>query len=64
MKPRLGDFRIRTLHTECHKDFEQNFGFSILEIADEHTGKDQMMQKVTHWKRRLLTRDSGLNGTE
>ena len=62
MNHRLGSFRIRALHTDYHKDFGQTFAFSILGIADKDTGKDEMMQKVIHWKRPLLTRDSGLNG--
>ncbi|WP_460094101.1 GIY-YIG nuclease family protein [Pseudomonas sp. S2_B03] len=57
-----GNTRIRDLHTERGKDFAENFRFSILEIADKHTGKEEMMRKEIHWKRRLLTRDSGLNG--
>ncbi len=57
-----GNTRIRDLHTKRGKDFAENFRFSILEIADKHTGKEEMMLKEIHWKRRLLTRDSGLNG--
>ncbi|RMV80675.1 GIY-YIG nuclease family protein [Pseudomonas amygdali] len=57
-----GNTRIRDLHTKRGKDFAENFRFSILEIADKHTGKEEMMEKEIHWKRRLLTRDSGLNG--
>ncbi|QXH49630.1 GIY-YIG nuclease family protein [Pseudomonas fakonensis] len=54
--------RIRDLHRKRGDAFAENFRFSILEIADKHTGKDEMMLKEIHWKRRLLTRDSGLNG--
>lgn len=54
--------RIHDLHTKRGKEFAEKFRFSILEIADKHTGKDEMMLKEIHWKRRLLTRDSGLNG--
>ncbi|WP_447759502.1 GIY-YIG nuclease family protein [Pseudomonas moraviensis] len=57
-----GNIRIRDLQTKRGKNFAENFRFSILEIADKHTGKDEMIQKEIHWKRRLLTRDSGLNG--
>jgi hypothetical protein len=57
-----GNTRIRDLRTKRGKNFAENFRFSILEIADKHTGTDEMMQKEAHWKRRLLTRDSGLNG--
>lgn len=54
--------RIRDLHKKRGENFAENFSFSILEIADKHTGKEEMMLKENHWKRRLLTRDSGLNG--
>lgn len=37
-----GNTRIRDLHTKRGKDFAENFRFSILEIADKHTGKDEM----------------------
>ena len=57
-----GNVRIRELHKQRGDSFAENFRFSILEIADKHTGKDEMMLKEIHWKRRLLTRDSGLNG--
>lgn len=54
--------RIRDLHKKRGENFAENFSFSILEIADKHTGTEEMMRKETHWKCRLLTRDSGLNG--
>lgn len=54
--------RIRELHKKRGEHFAENFRFSILEIADKHTGTEEMMLKEIHWKRRLLTRDSGLNG--
>lgn len=54
--------RLLDLFTKRGKEFAENFRFSILEIADKHTGKEEMKLKEIHWKRRLLTRDSGLNG--
>lgn len=54
--------RINDLHKRRGEAFAENFRFSVLEIADKHTGKDEMKLKEIHWKRRLLTRDSGLNG--
>jgi hypothetical protein len=42
--------------------FTNGFYFSILEIADKHTGEKQMMQLESEWKKRLLIRDAGLNG--
>jgi hypothetical protein len=36
-----GNTRIRDQHTMRGKDFAENFRFSILEIADEHTGNEE-----------------------
>ena len=57
-----GNTRIRDLHLQRGESFSEHFRFSILEIADKHTGADEMKDKEIHWKKRLLTRDSGLNG--
>lgn len=57
-----GNVRLRELQTRRGDGFAANFQFSILEIADKHTGSEEMMRKEMHWKQRLLTRDSGLNG--
>lgn len=57
-----GNTRITDLHKKRGDGFADNFRFSILEIADKHTGVDEMKLKETRWKQRLLTRDSGLNG--
>lgn len=52
---------LRELHAKRGQTFSENFRFSILEIADKHTGVEEMRLKEQEWKRRLLTRDSGLN---
>lgn len=39
----------------------QDFRFSILEIADIHDSEAELVQRESHWKRVLLTRDHGLN---
>lgn len=57
-----GNARITNLHKARGENFAENFRFSILEIADKHTGKEEMKLKENHWKKKLLTRDSGLNG--
>ncbi|MDI6005187.1 GIY-YIG nuclease family protein [Cobetia marina] len=57
-----GNIKIRDLHRNRGDDFSQNFRFSILEISDKQTGTEEMKAKENHWKRRLLTRDRGLNG--
>ena len=56
-----GNTRIRDLHLKRGESFSEHFRFSILEIADKHTGVEEMKLKEIHWKQRLLTRDSGLN---
>lgn len=38
------------------------FHFSILEIADIHTGEADVLAREAHWKRVLLSRTHGLNG--
>ena len=38
------------------------FRFSILEIADIHTGETDVIARESHWKRVLLSRSHGLNG--
>ena len=35
--------------------------FSILELADLAAKPDDVLQRESHWKRVLLTRDHGLN---
>jgi len=57
-----GNERLKALKAEKGSTFTDGFHFSILEIADKHTGKEQMLERESDWKRRLLTRDSGLNG--
>lgn len=57
-----GNKRLKALRDEKGTIFTDGFHFSILEIADKHTGTEQMLERENDWKRRLLTRDSGLNG--
>ena len=38
-----------------------DFLFSVLEIADLHTGVDEILRRESHWKNILLTRSHGLN---
>ncbi len=37
------------------------FRFSILEIADVHASREEIVQRESHWKRVLLTRTHGYN---
>jgi hypothetical protein len=53
--------RLKALEREQGTIFTNGFHFSILEIADKHTSENQMIDLESEWKRRLLTRDAGLN---
>jgi hypothetical protein len=57
-----GNKLLKALKSTKGDLFTDGFHFSILEIADKHTGTEQMRERENDWKRRLLTRDSGLNG--
>lgn len=37
------------------------FRFSILEIADVHASRDEIVERESHWKRVLMTRSHGYN---
>lgn len=39
----------------------KHFRFCVLEIADTHTGSNEVLERESHWKRVLLTRIHGLN---
>lgn len=39
----------------------QAFRFSILEIADVHASREEIVERESHWKRVLLTRSHGYN---
>lgn len=38
-----------------------HYRFSVLEIADTHTGEQEVLARESHWKRVLLSRVHGLN---
>ena len=52
---------LRTLLKELGQSHIDNFQFSILEIADTHTGEREILQRESHWKTVLLTRRHGYN---
>ena len=56
-----GNTELRTLLAEGSFDRAKSFRFSILEIADIHTGDEDVLARESHWKRVLLRRDHGLN---
>lgn len=52
---------LRALLKEMGQSHVDNFHFSILEIADTHTGEREILQRESHWKSVLLTRRHGYN---
>jgi hypothetical protein len=42
-------------------EYVLQFRFSVLEIADINESRDEVIQRESHWKSVLLTRQHGLN---
>ena len=57
-----GNVELRALVNGGGLDRAKPFRFSILEIADIHTGEADVIARECHWKRVLLSREHGLNG--
>ena len=43
------------------EDYKYNFKYSILEVCNMNLGNDYIIERETHWKEILLTRQFGLN---
>lgn len=56
-----GNKELKRLLKEKGADYAANFQYGVLEIADTHTGPDQVMARESHWKDLLQTRVHGLN---
>ena len=56
-----GNVELRNLLKAEGRGRVNAFRYSILEIADTHTGKDDILAREAHWKSVLLTRSHGLN---
>jgi hypothetical protein len=56
-----GNQELRNLLQESEMERPMAFRFSVLEIADTHTSVEQILQRESHWKRVLLSRDHGWN---
>lgn len=56
-----GNVELRTIVNGSGVDRARAFRFSILEIADIHTGETDVIARECHWKRVLLSRSHGLN---
>ena len=57
-----GNVELRALVNGDGMDRARQFRFSVLEIADIHTGDADVIAREAHWKRVLLSRSHGLNG--
>lgn len=57
-----GNAELRALVDGDGVDHAKHFRFSVLEIADVHTGEADVLARECHWKRVLLSREHGLNG--
>ncbi|MBY8029910.1 GIY-YIG nuclease family protein [Vibrio fluvialis] len=56
-----GNLMLRNLISEYGFEYVNNFQYSILEIADTHTTKEDILQREGYWKTVLATRQFGLN---
>lgn len=57
-----GNVELRAVVNGSGLERASAFRFSILEIADIHTGDADVIARECHWKRALLSRSHGLNG--
>ena len=57
-----GNVELRAVVNGSGLQRARHFRFSILEIADIHTGDADVLAREAHWKRVLLSRSHGLNG--
>lgn len=56
-----GNKELVALMDEFGSESISGFRFAVLEIADTHASKDDVLARESHWKRVLLTRDFGFN---
>lgn len=57
-----GNVELKAIINGLSLDRAKPFRFSILEIADIHTGDADVLAREAHWKLVLLSRSHGLNG--
>lgn len=56
-----GNIELKSLLKTEGMDRPLHFRFSILEIADLHESRNDILRRETHWKNVLLSRSHGLN---
>lgn len=55
------NIELRKLIAKVGKERARDFRFSILEIADVHASREEIVERENHWKRVLLSRTHGYN---
>ncbi len=56
-----GDGGDVALKAAASRDGRRNYQVSVLEVVDENTPDDTIEQIESYWKRKLLSREFGLN---
>ena len=56
-----GNVKLQNLLTEGESEYARNFRYSVLEIADVLTSREEILERESHWKDILMTRSYGLN---
>lgn len=52
---------LRALINEIGAESTETFRFSILEVADIHASKNDILARESHWKRVLMASSHGFN---
>ncbi len=56
-----GNKALKVLLGNLDKNYSDNFQFSVLEIADTHTGIEDILERESYWKQVLCSREHGHN---
>jgi hypothetical protein len=56
-----GNKELRALLRDKGSDYAEHFTYGILEIADTHASRDDVLARESHWKRLLQSREFGWN---
>lgn len=56
-----GNKELRALLGESEAESAEYFRFAILEVADIHSSEKDILQRESHWKKILLSREYGYN---
>ena len=56
-----GNVQLKAVMKELGSDHVQNLRYSVLEIADTHASAAEVLERESHWKNVLLTREYGFN---